>query len=165
LLKEKMQRDHAISQAFVFLLLGIFAVFSTLIVLLGAQLYREIVDQTDIHNSRRVLYSYVSNAVRGNDATNTIHTEKIGDVDMLVFDWVVDDECYETYIYCYEGTLRELFTSQDQEFDPDYGEVICEANAFRPVLSDGLLEIYVEDAGGQARTLHMALNCAGEETL
>ena len=39
-------RTHAISGAFVFLLLGMFAVFSVLMVLLSAQLYRTTVTAT-----------------------------------------------------------------------------------------------------------------------
>lgn len=164
--KKTGSRSHVISQAFVFLLLGVFAVFSTLMVLLGAQLYRGIVDQTELHNARRVLYSYVNNAVRGNDGEKCIRTESIGGVDVLVFDWFVDDEHYETKVYCHEGGLRELFSDAGQAFEPGYGEVICGAQAFRPELVDGtLLKIYIEDAEGRARTLHMALNCAQEGSL
>lgn len=158
-------KSHVISQAFVFLLLGVFAVFSTLMVLLGAQLYRGIVDQTEIHNARRVLYSYVNNAVRGNNAENLIRTENIAGIDVLVFDWIADDEHYETKVYCYDGKLRELFSAADQGFEPGYGEVICKAQAFRPELAGGMLKIYVEDAEGRARTLHMALNCVQEGAL
>lgn len=154
-----------ISQAFVFLLLGVFAVFSTLMVLLGAQLYREIVDQTEIHNARRVLYSYVFNAVRANDGENLIRTEEIDGVDVLVFDWTADDERYETKVYCYDGKLRELFSDANQAFEPDYGEVICDAQCFQPELENGMLKIYIEDAQGRGRMLHMALNCVQEDAL
>lgn len=154
-----------ISQAFVFLLLGVFAVFSTLMVLLGAQLYREIVDQTEIHNARRVLYSYVFNAVRANDGENLIRTEEIDGVDVLVFDWTADDEHYETKVYCYDGKLRELFSDADQAFEPGYGEVICDAQCFQPELENGMLKIYIEDAQGRGRMLHMALNCVQEDAL
>ena len=37
--------------------------------------------------------------------------------------------------------------------------------AFVPEINGGMLEIYIEDAEGDARTLHMALNCAQEESL
>lgn len=37
-------KRHSISGAFVFLLLGVFAVFSMLLTVLGAQAYREIID-------------------------------------------------------------------------------------------------------------------------
>lgn len=163
--RKMTMKSHVISQAFVFLLLGMFAVFSTLMVLLGAQLYRGIVDQTELHNSRRVLYSYVNNAVRGNNAADLIRTEQIDGVDALVFDWFVDDEHYETRVYCYEGMLRELFSEAGQAFEPDYGEIICHARAFRPEINGKLLKLHIEDAGGHTRTLHMALTCAGEEGL
>ena len=139
-------KNHVISQAFVFLLLGVFAVFSTLMVLLGAQLYREIVDQTEAHNARRVLCSYVNNAVRGNNAADIIRTESIDGVEALVFDWFVDNEHYETKVYCHEGTLRELFSEAGQPFEPGYGEIICRAEAFRPELEGSLLKLHIEDA-------------------
>ena len=44
---------------FVFVLLGLFAVMSTLMVLLGAQMYRNTVDKTTENNEGRVLTAYV----------------------------------------------------------------------------------------------------------
>ena len=66
-MNEKMTfvpRKHSISQVFVFVLLGIFAVMSTLMVLLSAQMYRGVVGKTEQNSSYRILTSYVSNAVR-----------------------------------------------------------------------------------------------------
>ena len=51
--------SHAISGAFVFMLLGIFAIFSTVMVLLSAKAYRGVVDKAAMHNSMRVASSYI----------------------------------------------------------------------------------------------------------
>lgn len=45
-------KRHSISGAFVFLLLGVFAVFSMLLTVLGAQAYREIIDESSSHTAR-----------------------------------------------------------------------------------------------------------------
>ena len=157
-----MVRDRSISQVFVFLLLGVFAVFSTLMVLLGAQLYRGTVDQTDQHSERRVLYNYVKNIVRGNDSVDIICIDNRMGIDMLVFAYDFDGETYETMVYCYEGELRDLFIDSEQEFEPEYGESICKAQSFVPELDDGLLTIRMTDAQGQAGEMHIALRCSQE---
>ena len=48
------KNNHAISGVFVFLLLGIFAIFSTIMVVMGAKAYRGMVEKADVHNSIRV---------------------------------------------------------------------------------------------------------------
>jgi hypothetical protein len=155
-------QKHSISQVFVFLLLGVFAVFSTLMVLLGAQMYRGTVEQTEQHTEKRLLFSYVSNAVRGNDTADLVAVDNRGGIDVLVFGCEADGELYETLVYCYEGTLRELFVSAQQEFEPDYGEVICSAETFVPQLENGLLSIRIAGTSGQEETLHIALRCSQE---
>lgn len=160
--RTKITHNHTISQVFVFVLLGVFAVLATMMVLLSAQLYRGIVDQTDQHSAERILSSYVANVVRSGDESGMVEIDTRDGIDMLVLGMDVDGERYETLIYCYEGTLRELFTSAEQEFEPDYGEIICNAQAFQPVMQNGLLEMSLTDDLGQQNTLYIALRCSQE---
>lgn len=153
---------HSIAQVFVFLLLGVFAVFSTLMVLLGAQLYRETVNQTERHGERRILFSYLSNVVRSNDMGGHIYVDQRDGIDMLVMSLDVDGETYETMVYVHEGMLKELFISAEQTFEPGYGEQICSAQAFSPEIRNGLLEIRLKDAAGQEDMFHIALRCSQE---
>lgn len=160
--KVTMPHKHMIAQVFVFVLLGVFAVLSTMMVLLSAQLYRGIVRQTEQHSSERILSSYVTNAVHANDAFGMITVENRGGTDMLVMGWEADGQRYETMIYCYDGALRELFASAEQEFDPEYGEIIGDAQSFVPEIRDGLLEVRLTDSAGQEDTLYIALRCGQE---
>lgn len=162
-MKNDMTQKRSISQVFVFLLLGVFAVFSTMLVLLGAQLYRETVDQTEQHSGRRLLFNYVSNVVHGNDAADMIRLEERDGIEVLVLGCRIDGEMYETLVYCYEGTLRELFTSAKQEFQPRYGEIICQAQAFEPEIRGGLLSVRITDGNGQESEIHIALRSRWEE--
>lgn len=153
---------HMISQVFVFVLLAMFAVLSTMMVLLSAQLYRGIVNQTEQHSAGRILSNYVSNVVRANDSKDMISVDERNGVDMLVMGWETEGQLYETMVYCHEGTLRELFASAEQEFHPEYGEIIGDAQAFLPEMKDGLLEIHLTDGSGQEDTLYIALRCGQE---
>ncbi len=150
---------HVVSGVFIFLLLGIFAVFSTVMVLFSAQFYRATVDQTTRHNEERVLYHYVVNAVRGNDAGGSVAVREEAGLPVLSLGWEADGDRYETRIYCHDGALRELFTDAADPFDPEDGEVICPAEGFIPVMEDGLLTLTLTDGRGETRTIHMALRC------
>ena len=70
---------HAISGVFVFLLLGIFAVFSTVMVLMSAKAYKGMVDESALHNSVRVASSYIRTMLRGNDESGVLKVEDVPD--------------------------------------------------------------------------------------
>ena len=52
---------------FVFLLLGLFAVFGTVLTLLGAKAYNEAAARTGIHNSARISSAYIRTMLRADD--------------------------------------------------------------------------------------------------
>ena len=151
------ERSHSVSGAFVFLLLGVFALFSMFLVLLGAQAYRSGVEQTTEHGQTRVLQAFVRNAVRADDAQGVIRVEEVEGLPVLMFIGDLDGERYVKYIYCYEGELRELFTSAEYDFHPADGERICRAQDFRPVLEDELLTVDMTGEDGTPCTVSIAL--------
>lgn len=160
----KMRNSRgAISGAFVFLLLGIFALFSTLMVLLSAQLYRATVDQTAWHNERRVLGSYLMNVARSNDADGALELLELEGTPVLALGFDSDGERYQTQIYLYDGHIRERFAAASEPFEPDYGEPICPAQAFEPSIDGDLLRVRVVDSQGNEEYLHVALRCGARE--
>ena len=110
--------QHSMQGVFVFVLLGLFAVMSTLMVLLGAQMYRNTVDQTAHTSQSRVLGAYVRSMVRGEDAEHSVTTETYDDVKVLALHETIDDSEYVTWLYCYQDQLYEQFTSEGDDFDP-----------------------------------------------
>lgn len=152
------KRSHSIAGAFVFLLLGVFAVMSTMLVLFGAQAYRNTVEETAGHNQARILQSFVRNAVLAEDVAGALAVEEAAGLPVLT---VTDESIgYVKYIYVYDGALRELFISADREFEPEQGEPICAAAAMSPSLSGGLLTVELTDENGGASTMTLALRCA-----
>ena len=78
-------KSHSISGAFVFMLLGVFAVFSMLLVVLGAQAYRTTVDGAAAHTQKRIVTAFVRNAVRAQDERGAITVEEHDGMPVLDF--------------------------------------------------------------------------------
>lgn len=152
-------RGRAISGAFVFLLLGVFAVFATVLVMLGARAYQSTVDRTEAHSTARVLESYIVNAVRTDDAAGAVSVEEKNGMDVLRIAYDFDGEAYDKWIYCHNGSLCELFTDSAFGFDPEMGEAVCLAEAMQLSMEGSLIIARITDADGCKHESVVALRC------
>ena len=151
---------HSMQGVFVFVLLGIFAVMSTLMVLLGAQMYRNTVDHATANNEDRVLGAYVRSMIRAEDGADDVAVEEFDGTKVLALNESIEGENYVTWLYCYEGQLYEQYTSAGHDFEPQSGSAICPAQSFEPKISDGLLTVDMTDGAGQPCTVCVGLRCA-----
>lgn len=133
--------SHAISGVFVFLVLGIFAVFSTVMVLLGARAYKSTADRAAEHNAYRIGMAYVRSMVRGDDKDQCMRVENIDGIPTISMRNVYDDETYVTRLYVYDGKLREWFTEESEEFVPEFGETVCDMDEMNAELDGQLLKV------------------------
>ena len=151
---------HGMQGVFVFVLLGIFAVMSTLMVLLGAQMYRNTVDHATANNEDRVLGAYVRSMIRAEDGADDVAVEEFDGTKVLALNESIEGENYVTWLYCYEGQLYEQYTSAGHDFEPQSGSAICPAQSCEPKISDGLLTVDMTDGAGQPCTVCVGLRCA-----
>lgn len=165
--------SHAISGLFVFLLLGIFAVFSTVMVLLGVKAYRSAVERTEEHNNQRISSAYIRSMLRAEDegifaieacegTVGTGEEEMSVSVETLTLRHDYGGEAYVTRIYLYGGMLREWFTRAEEPFRPDRGEVVCPAEEMTAEFDDGLLTVHLL-AGGEQEEVVLALRSMSNE--
>ena len=140
------KNNHAISGVFVFLLLGIFAIFSTIMVVMGAKAYRGMVEKADVHNSIRVASSYIRTMLRSNDETSVLRVEDVEGVQTITMENDYGD-IYVTRIYLYDGKLREWFALAEIPFEPANGESVCSLDTMQAELKDGLLHVVVSEHG------------------
>lgn len=140
------KNNHAISGVFVFLLLGIFAIFSTIMVVMGAKAYRGMVEKADVHNSIRVASSYIRTMLRSNDETGVLRVEDVNGIQTITMENDYGD-IYVTRIYLYEGKLREWFALAEIPFEPANGETVCSLDTMQAELKDGLLHVVVSEHG------------------
>ena len=152
-MKQKLS-SHTVSGLFVFLLLGVFAVFSTVMVLLGVKAYRGAVERTEAHNASRISSAYIRSMLRSDDETGAVSLEScegiVGEpgaeqtvtVNALTLRNNYGEE-YITRIYVYDGFLREWFTRASEPFHPDRGEVVCPADEMNAESNGSLLTVHL----------------------
>ena len=156
---------HAISGVFVFLLLGIFAVFSTIMVLMSAKAYKGMVDESALHNSIRVASSYIRTMLRSDDETGVLKIEEVEGVQTITMenDW---EDIYVTRLYVYDGKLREWFAMAEIPFQPQNGETVCDLDSMQAEIKDGILKVVVTENGTEMEidfAPRAALETRGEE--
>lgn len=156
--KRNAPSSHTISGVFVFLLLGIFAVFSTVMVLLGVRAYKGTAERAVAHNDNRIASAYMRSMVRSNDGETKLRLEDIGGIRSVTLLHEYDDEAYVTRMYVYDGMLRELFTSADSEFEPDFGEPVCAAQEMVAELNGRLMTVKILNED-EWTTVDIALRC------
>ena len=133
--------SHAISGVFVFLVLGIFAVFSTVMVLLGARAYKSTADRAAEHNAYRIGMAYVRSMVRGDDENQSVQVETVDGIQTIALRNIYDGDAYVTRIYVYDGKLREWFTEETEEFVPENGETVCDMEEMNAEVDGQLLKV------------------------
>ena len=154
-----MNKSHGISGVFVFLLLGVFAVFGTVLVLLSAEAYRDTVVAASEHNTQRILESVCRNMIRSSDRLNGVFTEEDGAV--LCTSDGDEEETYITGLYVFENRLMQYVFEKEEGLRKEYGEVLCNAKSLHAELDGQRLTVCLTDKNGTEHILIMALRAAG----
>lgn len=150
-----MKKQHTMETLFAVLLYGLFALLSLLLVLIGAQVYKRIVENTEMRGNVRASLSYVANKVRAGDESGCVRLESRDGIDVLVLEETVGENVYETLIYQYDGALRELFQPVGTVLTPVSGETLTAVTQFSMTEKNGLLIITVQNGDEQPQTLHI----------
>lgn len=151
-------QEHAITGFFVFVLLVIFTLLSLLLVIVGAQTYRGIVESADMNTEHRILTNYIANRLRSSDRSGGISVEQYGEITAIVQHVTIDGAAYETRIYCEDGKLCEQFVSADVAFDSAMGRSISSIAKMDARLEDDrMLCVSIEQENGETETMHVSL--------
>lgn len=157
----------AVTNWFVLLLIVLFTSLSAALIVLGAQAYQVIERHTVSNTSKRTAVGYVLNRVAALDGTADLRVETYDlggqTTQALVFTEAVEDEMYETRLYCADGMLREQFVHEQVPLAyPEDGEGICELNRFLIIIEDQMLQFTFTFEDGETETVHAALRSEGE---
>lgn len=151
-MNENRQR-HSISGLFTLILLLMFA-FSTLsLVLLGSRIYRNGVSCLNRNYTTRTAVAYVTEKIRQHDEKDGIFLSDLDGIPSLLMKDNIDGDTFLTYIYFYDGALRELYVRDGTDLSSDMGSKIVVLDDFSvsasPVSQDTLL-IYVAGEKGHS---------------
>ena len=151
-------RGRSISGAIVFFLLGIFALFAVIMVLLSAHAYTSAVDHSAQNAQNRILHHYIVNTLRANDCENAVSVRPMGDGNRLVIA-LSEEMGVEMSIYAMNGYLMEMY-SYPEDFNPEYGEPIMKLSSFDVSIDENLLSANCVDENGNSHTISVFLYSA-----
>ncbi|MDR3051971.1 MAG: DUF4860 domain-containing protein [Oscillospiraceae bacterium] len=159
---------HSVSTLFIFLLIGMFAVFSLLLVLIGVGAYQGVVNDAQRNAQVRTSLSYIANKVRAADTAGGVSVEDWHGIKALLLREIYDDAQYETRIYYLPneqgpgGGLYEQFVFAGDEWGPESGDRIADIDALTMMEKDGLLTLNLATAAGQSLPMYLRLHGIGQ---
>ena len=151
------------------LLFVILAVCVLAVLLTGADVYKRIVDRDQASYDQRTAFSFLTTKVRQADRMEAVSVRRYEQVsgestgcDILVIAEDIDGDRYETWIYCYDGYIRELFMAAESALPLEAGDKILEARELRFWWQDTFLCSAITTSDSQTQTLLLKLR-SGEE--
>ena len=143
---------------FVLALITLFAATSLSLVFIGAKQYRNVTNQINENYEERTTSSYLSEKLHQNDKQDAITIVNFDGITALCIKETTDDSSYVTYIYCYDGYLRELVVTESSVFSLESGEKLLAMKNFTPVLyNDSLIRIDATLSDGTVQVFYYTI--------
>ena len=124
------RRNHSIDVVFALALFCTFAVSVLMVLMMGASSYRSVTDAMDENYEDRTGAGYIAEKIRHFDSRGGIAAGQFDGNDALLLTQDIDGTDYITYIYYYDGYIRELLTENGSEMTAEAGEKVMEASGF-----------------------------------
>ena len=151
------QNKGKVDNLLVPLLFGVFAICVLSVLLTGADVYQRLSGRDHLSYDQRTGARYLTTRVRQADRLGDVAIQRFEGQDALVFTEVIEDDTYETLVYCYDGYLRELFVAAGGRFMPEDGEKVLAAQGLI-IRQDGrLLDMELTSPTGEVQTLYLYL--------
>ena len=157
---------HSISALFIFMLIGVYAVFSLLLVLIGVGAYQGVVEDGQGNAQVRTTLSYIANKVRAADAEGMVTVDEWHGMPSLLLRERSDGAIYETRIYFLPdehgpgGAVCEHFAYEGDDWGPDSGDRIVTVSGLDISQEDNLIVLNLSTADGQSLALRLRLRGA-----
>ena len=122
---------HVIDVIFPLAILFVFAASALLVLLLSAHTYADQTTQTESNYEASTPLSYITEKVRQNDENGNISIEELDGISCLALHGTSEDMTYTTYLYAYDGWLKELQVRDDTTASLDAGKDVIEVQDFQ----------------------------------
>lgn len=144
------KKSTSIDIIFVMTLFAIFTILSSLVIVIGINVYKNISDNQKDNNQIRTTLTYIVNKVRANDEEAKIYIENKDNVDVLVFESDMDGTAIQNLIFFHNGELKEATIAKGDDFDLTFGDVVIKTKEFKFDINDNRLNINVKDKDGKS---------------
>ena len=125
------QKKHSIDSFAALLLFAMYVLFLLFLLLFGAGNYKASVNGLETNNNLYTAASYITTRFHQQAQADSVSLEDFQGTRSLCFRERISQKDYCTYIYFYEGALKELFTAADSQADLSMGTSLAQLSDFR----------------------------------
>ena len=156
----KIDREtHRIDSIFIMLLFFLFALTAFVLIMIGVRQYKATANAMDYNYEIRTVTSYLREKTRQNSSKSSISIENINGTNALCLNSTIKDNVYNTYIYYYDGSLREMYIQDGTSFTLNLGQQIVTISGFDMVKTDdGLIIVTISDSFGGTTDMYLSSN-------
>lgn len=129
-MKLRTKRKHIIDFIFPIALFVVFALCALTVLLLAAQIYQSTTENSSLNYTSRTGLSYISEKIHQNDVNGNVSIRELNGTPALAMEQIYNDAVYCTYIYTYDGELKELFVKNNAPAELSSGKTILEVKEF-----------------------------------
>ena len=122
----KKHRIHALFPILLFLIVTLFALF---LIVLSAKIYKNTTENSHLNHQARIALSYVSEKLHQQEDCPVTLSSYDG-IDALMITQTYGESRYDTYVYYYDGAIRELFIKENTKASLSDGKPILEVLDF-----------------------------------
>lgn len=159
----KQEKHFIVDILFVLALFGVFAVSALALVTIGADVYQHTVEDMGVNYESRTAVSYIMEKVRQNDTADSISLTTLENTPALCMRSRIDEDNYSTYLYLYDGHLKELFmregTSLGGQVLPAGTDIMELQELALSYAADDLIQVFLRTASGEAHTFYIHVHC------
>ncbi len=133
------------------LLFAVLAAAVLTVLMTGAEQYGRLTERDQSTFVTRTAGQYVRTKLR--QAGGEIGVDTFNGSPAVAMRESLNDFACVTWLYCYDGYLRELFALEGEVMSPDAGEKLLEMEALDAAMTDGMLTITLTDSEGGVQTI------------
>lgn len=158
-MSRKTSGRQTINVIFTMLLFLVFVLCALFTVLIGGRVYENVSGRMEDNYKDSVALNYIANKVRQGDAADAVSVREVEGTSVLEIKSVFYEQEYLTWIYCLDGSIRELFTDAQSGLGLDAGLEIIECEGLKLSMEGSVL--MMETAGEDGGSLTLALRSGG----
>lgn len=125
----KTKKSSAFTGLFNFLLVWLLGVLALMLITVGIQTYKNTVDKMNCNAQVRTSLQYIITKFE-QSPKDVVYLTQLENTSAIALEENIENQIYVTYIYFYDGALRELQIKKGAQFGPQAGEFIAAINNF-----------------------------------
>lgn len=157
---------HKIDTILVMVLLTLFGITAFILVFIGVKQYKVTVNTMNHNYETRTATSFLIEKIHQADKDACVSITEFYDTTALTITSTSNGNAYYTYIYFYEGYLRELFVSEHAKYSPDSGqEIVAISNLSLDSVSPDLVKATITDTHDNDIIVYLSMKSKNRKEL